>query len=106
MNNILKSAGVLIIFAFCCFAQDSNSIVSVSEHGVKFGAGVVTRHFENTRIKGTSSGSSVITKNLGAMNETVTVVSGGTAGKMDVETIDCFGPVRSEERRREPCPIS
>ena len=97
MNNILKSAGALIVSAFCCFAQNAEPVVSVTEHGVKFGAGVITRHFEDTKIKGTSGGSSIVTKNLGAMNETVTVVSSGTSGKMDVETIDNFGPVLSLE---------
>ena len=97
MNNICKSVGALIISAFCCFAQNNAPVVTLSEHGVKFGAGIVTRHFENTRIKGTSGGYSVVTENYGAMNETITVVSGGTAGKMGVEAIDCFGPVLSLE---------
>lgn len=97
MNHILKTTTVLIISVFCCFAQNAEPVVTVTEHGVKFGAGVITRHFEDTKIKGTSGGYSVKTKNLGAMNETVTVVSGGTSGKMDVETIDSFGPVISLE---------
>ncbi len=97
MNNFFKFTGALIVSAFCCLAQNAEPVVTVTEHGVKFGAGVITRHFEDTKIKGTSGGSSVVTRNLGAMNETVTVVSGGTSGKMDVETIDCFGPVLSLE---------
>ncbi len=97
MNKIFKFTGALIVSTFYCLAQNAEPVVTVTEHGVKFGAGVITRHFEDTRIKGTSGGSSVITKNWGAMNETVTVVSGGTSGKMDVETIDNFGPVLSLE---------
>lgn len=97
MNSICKCTGALILSALCCLAQNSGSVVYVTEHGVKFGAGVVTRHFEDTKIKGTSGGYTVRTHNVGAMDETVTIVSGGTSGKMDVETIDCFGPVLSLE---------
>ena len=97
MNHIFKTAGVLILCAFFGFAQNAEPVVSVTEHGVKFGAGVITRHFEDTKIKGTRGTSIVTSKELGAMTETVTVVSNGTAGKMDVETIDSFGPVLSLE---------
>ena len=97
MNSIFKCTGALVLSALCCFAQNGGSVVTVTEHGVKFGAGIVTRHFEDTKIKGTSGGYTVRTHNVGAMDETVTIVSGGTSGKMDVETIDCFGPVLSLE---------
>ncbi len=97
MKHILKTTGALIAFAFCCLAQTSEPVVSITEHGVKFGAGVITRHFENTKIKGVSERSSVTVKDHGAMNETVTVEYGGTSGRMDVETMDSFGPVLSFE---------
>jgi opacity protein-like surface antigen len=97
INHIWKTTGAMIISAFCCLAQNNGSIVDITEHGVKFGAGVITRHFEDTKIKGASGGTIVKTKPLGAMTETITVVSGGTSGKMDVESIDCFGPVISLE---------
>ncbi len=99
MNKILKATGALIVSAFCSFAQNAvpEPVVSVTEHGVKFGAGVITRHFEDTRIKGTKGASRVVTKDRGAMKEIVTIQSNGTSGKLDVETIDCFGPVLSLE---------
>ena len=97
MTHIFKTSGALIIIAICCFAQNPEPTVSITEHGVKFGAGIITRHFENTKIKGTSAGGSVVTKDRGAMQETVTVEYGGTSGKLDVETLDSFGPVLSIE---------
>lgn len=97
MNHILKATVALIVSAFCCLAQDVEPVVSVSEHGVKFGAGVITRHFEDTKIKGVGGGSNVSYKDRGAMTETVTVVSNGSSGRMDVETMDSFGPVLSLE---------
>lgn len=97
MNHILKTTAAIIASAFCCFAQTAEPVVSVTEHGVKFGAGVITRHFESTKIKGIAGGSTVTTVGRGAMQETISIVSTGTSGKMDIETIDCFGPVISLE---------
>ncbi|MBP5672983.1 MAG: outer membrane beta-barrel protein [Victivallales bacterium] len=99
MKHILKATGALIISALCCLAQETASepVVSVSEHGVKFGAGIITRHFSDTKIKGAAGSHSVTYKDRGAMKETITVEANGTSGKMDVESIDCFGPVLSLE---------
>ena len=99
MKHILQATGILVLSAFCCLAQNAapEPVVSVTGHGVKFGAGVVARHFSDTRIKGVAGGTSVAYKERGAMREAVTVVSNGTSARMDVEGMDCFGPVLSLE---------
>ena len=98
MNNFFKVIGIVLGAAVCCFAQESVSEGKAdSGCGLKLGVGASWRLFEDTKIKGGAGGSSVWTRDRGAMIERIEIVSGGASAKMDVEGRDSFSPVLSLE---------